>query len=613
MELIELNVTNFRSLLDVTGLPIHHQTILTGRNDCGKTTTLDAIAFLLGETSLADSDISHDASKLEALASDSETTPQIHVEGIFRLTAEESSTLGLPSQVSIRRLYAKGGSAWLEAKMLVPEAEGLRGIDDLSLESLRKLGESLEISPIGKANAKASWIEPLKVHCASAPKVDAWVKAPAGLQDLLPQMLYFRGDVSESPESVVRSILSASLREHSKAEETQKKISELEEDFSNRLLLDAERLRQLVIERCGFDDFNLAPQVQFKPTVGSIAMTASVEGQGGVSLSAAGAGRARRVALALWEGTQELLSETPDDGMGRNLIIAYDEPDTHLDYEHQRRIMKMIRASSSNPRSTVIVATHSLNLIDGVDIQDIVHLDAKSGRAEVQLLGADEPDEGVRRFMSNMATSLGFRNSVLLHEKCFVGVEGVSEYSALPILFKLSRGYPIQSSGIALWSCGGNDGSLHFARFLKEHKRTVAFIVDSDSRRDKEKFFNETRLSRYGFSPDHCIFLGNPHELEDVFSSEQWARVANEVWPRRDERPWTAEEIENLRPEGKFSKSLHGLIYMNSDSAPRGKDDMVMELAQRLREPAEIPEALVSVFDKIELIAQGAGQDIWLD
>ncbi|MFH8796932.1 ATP-binding protein [Streptomyces sp. NPDC017941] len=37
---------------------IHKRTILTGHNDCGKTATLDAITFLLGERATDDSDIS---------------------------------------------------------------------------------------------------------------------------------------------------------------------------------------------------------------------------------------------------------------------------------------------------------------------------------------------------------------------------------------------------------------------------------------------------------------------------------------------------------------------------------------------------------------------------
>ncbi|MFJ6123371.1 TOPRIM nucleotidyl transferase/hydrolase domain-containing protein [Streptomyces sp. NPDC092129] len=42
--------------------------------------------------------------------------------------------------------------------------------------------------------------------------------------------------------------------------------------------------------------------------------------------------------------------------------------------------------------------------------------------------------------------------------------EGPTEFAALPVLFKLAFGYPIQSAGIALWNCKGNDGALSCAK-----------------------------------------------------------------------------------------------------------------------------------------------------
>ncbi|MGW0846922.1 AAA family ATPase [Streptomyces sp. NPDC002787] len=66
MRLVELSVSNFRSLGHVESIPIHKQTILTGHNDCGKTATLDAIAVLLGERSIIDSDISDFVNPLES-------------------------------------------------------------------------------------------------------------------------------------------------------------------------------------------------------------------------------------------------------------------------------------------------------------------------------------------------------------------------------------------------------------------------------------------------------------------------------------------------------------------------------------------------------------------
>ncbi|MEU0940325.1 AAA family ATPase [Embleya sp. NPDC005971] len=619
MQLVRLSVTNFRSLADVSGVPIHKQTILTGHNDCGKTATLDALAFLLGERNIEDSDVSRFAvggqerSALPAIGGDEEPRT-VTVEAKFELSASEADLLLTASPARVRRRYVEGDGTYFEWQSKVPERQELRNLSALKLPELRALAADVGLKlRDGQANIKASWCELLEEYSATAPQVVDWVQAPAQLKDVLPQLLYFKGDSAESPDAVVRGILAAKLREYTLREETRQKITDLEAEFSERLKEDAALLRKLVEDRCALDEFKLEPQIQFKPTISRVSLAASAGGQHPVPLAAAGAGRSRRITLALWEASQQLLSEGAEGDAAGGVIIVYDEPDTHLDYDHQRRIMEMIKVSASTSNSTVIVATHSLNLIDGVDIQDIVHLNSRDGRAFVQSLGNSDTDEQTRRFLSNMAASLGFRNSVLLHERCFVAVEGATEYAALPILFKLAFGYPMQSAGIALWACGGNDGALNFAKFLKEHKRTVVFMVDGDSPRDKQKEFSYDRLLRYGFTQEDCLFIGDPNELEDVFGDDQWVDTMNEQWPRMDERQWTPQDVRALRGEGKFSKKLHGLLHEHASQAPRSKEDMVVVLAQRLRAPSEVPESLVKVFKDAIRTASAAGPHYWDD
>lgn len=617
MQLIGLSVTNFRSLAHVPDIPIRKQTILTGHNDCGKTATLDALAFLLGERDVQESDISRFAiSDIERSAMpaviDGEQPRVVTVEGKFEISATEAKLLNVSSPVRVRRRFVEGEGVYLEWEARVPESLELRDLHGLKVVELRQLASSLGLTlRSDQSNVRASWLEVLEDYAATSPQVTDWAAAPTALKDALPQLLYFKGDSADSPEAVVRGILTAKLREYTLNEATRQKITDLEDEFSEQLKEDAELLRKLVVERCAFDEFTLEPQIQFKPSVGSVSLAASARGQHPVPLSAAGAGRSRRITLALWEASQQLLSEDAENSGGGGVIIVYDEPDTHLDYDHQRRVMEMIKASAQGAHSTVVVATHSLNLIDGVDIQDIVHLNSRDGRAYIQSLGGSDTDAETRRFLSNMATSLGFRNSVLLHEKCFIAVEGATEYAALPALFKLAFGYPIQSAGIALWACGGNDGALNFAKFLKEHHRTVKFLVDSDSLRDKNKEFNLDRLKRQGFTEGDCLFIGAPNELEDVFGNDQWADAMNALWPRDDEQQWKPEEVQALRAEGKFSKRLHGLVHQQSSQAPRSKEDMVVALTNRLRRQSDVPAPLVEVFEAAMKIASNAGQSYW--
>jgi hypothetical protein len=163
---------------------------------------------------------------------------------------------------------------------------------------------------------------------------------------------------------------------------------------------------------------------------------------------------------------------------------------------------------------------------------------------------------------------------------------------ALPVLFKLATGRHLESSGIAMWSCNNNEGAVDFAQFLIAHDREVAFLVDSDSRNVKH-IFSDSRLQKRGIDINkHCLYIGDPNELEDIFPDEMWAAAANSLWPRDDGVEWEAQaHFAPLRTR-KFSKELLATLERESVGAPRGKPEMVSKLALYLTSPDQLPEML---------------------
>ena len=130
------------------------------------------------------------------------------------------------------------------------------------------------------------------------------------------------------------------------------------------------------MSRCAdTDNVQILPSVSIASGTGLKATQISVTSTAGedVHLGEAGAGRARRVSLAVWEFTTGLLEDAGD------VVILYDEPDTHLDYTHldythQREFMHLVRSQCALPNVKMMIATHSMNLIDGIDISDVVHI-----------------------------------------------------------------------------------------------------------------------------------------------------------------------------------------------------------------------------------------------
>ncbi|MFJ6371756.1 AAA family ATPase [Streptomyces virginiae] len=605
MQIHDVSIEGLRSLVSVPQVPIKSQTVVTGQNDGGKSTLLDALDFLISAKQLSEHDISYLAGN--DLGDEESNLPranQARVTGTFQLRETEMADFNLPRKVKIRRTYAPGTVSRLEIRRQVCQEADLRNLAQEKLSTLKDIAAKYGVAPSGRANATKSWLDPLTEVEKTLPRVEEWVDLPDEVAAAMPTIVYFRGDSVQSPELVLQSILTPKLKDYSKSEASKEKIEELEVHFTQALESDIAQISQHVSKRCGFDKVTLSPKVQVRPQL--IRVDVSVSNRAGreIPLTSAGTGRSRRVSLALWESSNEIIGDDVD------VVYLYDEPDTYLDYEHQRRIMNLIHEQSSRPNARVVVATHSMNLIDGVDISNVVHLRIGDGGAYVELISEGSGDEEVRKHLSSIATALGFRNSVLLHERYFVAVEGVSETASFPILFKKHAGMPIQSAGICLWDGGSNEGALKFARFLKDHKRDVAFVVDKDSRTNQRKVFRDDKLKEYGFSlQDECHYLGTPNELEDLFDDKDWAHAANTMWKPTERGPWEPADF-NAHRGKKFSSAVLDMLKSGSMQGPKGKDVMMVGLATCI-EKERIPTELTALFDELIKAAQNAGPHNW--
>jgi predicted ATP-dependent endonuclease of OLD family len=313
-------------------------------------------------------------------------------------------------------------------------------------------------------------------------------------------------------------------------------------------------------------------------------------------LKNSGLGTERRINLAIWEHAGGIGSQNID----QDIIILYDEPDTHLDYSYQRKLINIITEQCNQPNLKVIVATHSINLIDGVNIEDILNIKHDNNkRTIVDRLTSNSTSS---EYLNMVSRSLGLRNTVLFHERLFVGVEGASEQNAFPLLFKVWDGKYPESYGITFWGCGSDHSALIFAKFLYENKREVYFVIDSDSRNSKGGV-SEAKIFNYELPDDITYWIGNPNEFEDLFSDELWAEAANTLWPRVDNKEWKPDEIFKLRKGAKFSKDLNEMINVSS-SKSIGKPEMTLELARFINDKSQIPPNLGKIFNELKAIAQ---------
>jgi hypothetical protein len=138
--------------------------------------------------------------------------------------------------------------------------------------------------------------------------------------------------------------------------------------------------------------------------------------------------------------------------------------------------------------------------------------------------------------------------------------------------------------------------------YMANHNRLVRFIVDRDS--TGHEVFSQKRLEEDGIPTDHMYIVGNTHEIEDLFTDEQWLKVAEAEWPTSDGYPWEINQIADLRKmSGKFSKRLHKLLKSGSTAPPESKSELLPALSRTIKTRDEVPEQLRNVFDDLVNIA----------
>lgn len=588
LQLDTVLIEGFRSIAGPARVAVESPTILAGHNDAGKSAVIDAIAFLLDSYKVTERDLTY--SKGEDGA---ETThvDRMVVTGTFTLADVEQTELGIGEKVSLRRVSEGGASGVWEQQALIPEDTRLRDYAALTVEKLKDRLNTLSLPTTGQ---KPDLLNRLNVAATTAPKIMAWSPASASLRKHLPRVQRFDAMSSQDAEEAIKATLQSSYRAHLDSEGMQGTVAELTAQIEDLVKADAEALRAHIIEKCeGIGGVDIRPVVRL--SAGLAATEVSITNSRGedVNLGQSGTGRSRRVALAVWEYNAQILKDSEE-----SVVLLYDEPDTHLDYRHQRGFMRILRAQSALPHVRAVVATHSMNLIDGVDIASVHHVRHVDDRT---IIGTLTDDSDVGKHLGAIAASIGIRNTVLLHERLFVGVEGDSEARALPVLFKLATGHHLASCGIALWPCNNNDGALRFAAYLAAHGRDVVFLVDRDSL--ENKIFSDQSLHARGLDPiKHRKLAGDLNEIEDTFTDAQWAATANRHWPRTDGAEWQEDAIADLRSQ-KFSKALYDLIRADASSSPSGKPEMLVTLALDLESMADVPTSLTAVFHELIALA----------
>ena len=583
LELRSLSADNLRSLQGLPAVPLESDlTILAGQNGGGKTSFVDALSMLLESTPPSE----------EARSS---IDRDITVTGEFSSVDETES-------ISVRAAYSTG-RVQREVRCLVHPYFG-NSPESMTMPALRVAFESAGIeSPRG--TAKAPFVEAATQWIAGRPESEleeTWVPLPNETAAQLPRLTVFRSQDAVDQPSQVRRLITQESQRLLATEAYAPRLDEIAreiEEGTNRVL---EIIKETIEAYCpGINDVDVATSFDFSRVSPEVQMRLTKTSGESIDLKEAGSGLMQRVGLAIYAATLGTLRGTTADLVGT--VLAYDEPDTHLDYQAQRELFEIIREQGKLPHVQVVVATHSVNLIDTVRLQSLRHFRLEDQRTRVDIPSEyGDGDESV--FIGDLVSGLGMRNSVLLCEKCFFVVEGPTEERALRILFEKLTGETLAAAGVTLLNTNGAGGVRRLVEVLIEQlKRSVVVLVDEDARHRPGRI-NEKWLSAMQMAEGTNGFFTGTKEFEDAFSDEVWLRVSNEQFSLEDGTEWQLSDLNGARAdehgmgqglETLFSRRLHSRV-----TKPQ-----IGEALARTVVHDEIPETIRQAVSAVYEISQG--------
>jgi predicted ATP-dependent endonuclease of OLD family len=519
----------------------------------------------------------------------------------------------------IRRRFKQGEDGelqWMyEAEKEVPKNEKLRGgltdFKKLDADEQRELLGDLGFEEYGSNQPKRC--KQLEEHIDEAPTVTKWVEESSpDLPDVNRYMSEEMGDPVKDVQKFLKDAVEDRVQEVKQEGGEYAQVEREIEKTGNEEL----GVLEDVFSRYDYDedDTRLEADLDFDLLKGLSINALNVRQDGNdMPISQMGAARRRKLLLALQEWRLESLRSSEEPA---SLVLLYDEPDTHFDYEAQRKLFDILHALSEEDGDVqVIVASHSLNLIDSVDIDGIVYLDRDTDdndviRTQIERLGEWSEIHGIAR-------KLGLRNHIVLNA-CILCAEGKTEERLIPELYQLDRGRSLPSIGVEMvqGAEGGADPAWHLCREVLRNNRDAFLILDSDTQEsgtgntidaDAISDFNDQFEENVITTDENLVYLGEK-EIEDVFEDRTLAEaferyLMDDIGESIDDDEDVTTIITEARDHADgLCGGLRREVYQRTDTGLSKVDfcEHLIDVIQEDPDTHPIPDEITAAFDLLD-------------
>lgn len=607
MELQALRVENFRCYEEATLEFDRDLLLITGSNDGGKSALLNAVQLFL------------------------ESRPKVE-ETDFRLIDPDkdkrkkeiilTGTLRDEDEIcEVRRIFYgedEDIDDRYEVKKSVPKDDELRWLlenfndtNELSAVEGKEKMVALGFAKEDLASTKGERYEQLQEFASRQPRKDEWKeeRSPS-----LPGVEHYTSESLDDPvrdvEKFLKKAVEGQVRSVKSDDDSYRAVEDTIRKTGNAEL---ERLKN-VFSRYDYseEETGLDARIDIDIIKGLSIDRLNVH-QGGkpMPIRKMGAARRRKLLLALHEWQLESLQETDDP---TPLVLLYDEPDTHFDYEAQRKLFGILRQLADEESVQVVVATHSLNLIDSVRIDSIAYLKQKDEGRDVACAEIERLKDWGE--IHEIARELGLRNHIVLNA-CLLCAEGPTENVVIPRLYALDRdGRSLQSIGVEMLveAQDGKSYSWSLCKHALKNGKQAFLLLDEDTRTAEARPINGSAIADFNeevgqdliAEGENLVYLGDD-ELEDLFDDATLVASLERYYRKQRgdgaEMPDFPAFVEDARASEKgiskfFEDEAGPDCHMDFSKPEFGR--CLVETIEEDPEQYPIPDPICEAFDTLE-------------
>ena len=428
MRLKEVGIKNFRGYKAEKRLPIDADvTGITGRNDVGKSTILEAldIFFPGGETTIDKDDfnVSEPDGSVDIRCVFDQLPVEILIDEANKTTLADEHLLNAYGDLEIVKRYKRSSKE--PSICLVAAHPSKAGVDDLhtlKITELKKRAKELGVSDeeVADARMSACWRAALWANAGELAKqervleIGKFATDSKAIQDKLfkqlPLFALFKSDrESKDSDPQAKNPLQSAVTQAK--EELHAEIEKIQDEIQKRVLDRAQKTLEKLKDMDPALASQLTPRFRKAP---SWTFDFSLDGEDDIPINKRGSGVRRLILLNFFRAEAERKVE---DNKAPSVIYAFEEPETSQHPSNQELLVRALIQVGQRGNCQVLLTTHVPALAGLLPVAGLRFIEKKDGQPEIRF--------GSEQVLADIADSLGvFPDPNAFSAKALLLVEG---------------------------------------------------------------------------------------------------------------------------------------------------------------------------------------------